>query len=88
MVAFGLFVFALALTVIFVWALLWQATQAKASSLSAALTISDQINAASPGSVITLPAQNFSEDVWITNSGTANAPITLRGAYAHALRFV
>jgi len=64
------------LNVVFGWALLWQATKAKAVTLS----ISDQINAASPGSVITLPAQTFNEDIWISNSGTANAPITLRGA--------
>ena len=55
---------------------IWSGLAAQARPLS----ISDQINAASPSSVITLEARTYSEDLIITHSGTSSSPITLRGA--------
>ena len=55
---------------------IWHTVDAQAQPLS----ITEQIRAARPGSVITLDAQDYTERIDIETSGSADGPITLRGA--------
>ena len=59
---------------------LTQATGSAPTAQAQPLSITDQIKAAVPGNVITLAAQDYTELIDIDTSGSAEAPITLRGA--------